>query len=61
VGSSSGGFWQGNPLSVALQPGDTVVVPERAIGGPRNWQGIMQTAQVLSSIAVTSAVVVSNF
>lgn len=61
VGSSGGSFWLGSPLSVALQPGDTVVVPERAFGGPRNWQSILQTAQVLSSIAVTSAVVVGNF
>lgn len=61
VGSSGGGFWQGSPLSTTLQPGDTVVVPERAIGGPRNWQGILQTAQVLSSIAVTSLVVSTSF
>jgi protein involved in polysaccharide export with SLBB domain len=61
VGNSGGGFWEGSPLSATLQPGDTVVVPERAVAGPRNWQSILQTAQVLSSIAVTSAVIVSNF
>jgi protein involved in polysaccharide export with SLBB domain len=47
------GLWSGESLGAALQPGDTVVVPERAIGGPVNWQLIFSAAQVASSIAST--------
>jgi protein involved in polysaccharide export with SLBB domain len=59
VGNAGGGFWQGSPLSVALQPGDTVVVPERAAAGPRNWQAIFMAAQVATSIATTTAVMLN--
>jgi len=50
---SKKGLWSGESLGAALQPGDTVVVPERAIGGPVNWQIIFAAAQVASSIAST--------
>jgi polysaccharide export outer membrane protein len=54
--NNTSGWWLGDPLSVALKPGDTVVVPEKApkIGG-RNWQTIMQSAQVASSVALAVA------
>jgi protein involved in polysaccharide export with SLBB domain len=54
--SNSSGWWSGDPLSASLRPGDTVVVPERApkIGGV-NWTAVMQTAQVLSSVALAVA------
>ena len=55
VASSKSSLWGGDSFSSALQPGDTVVVPERAIGGPPNWQLIFSAAQVASSVA--SAVV----
>jgi len=44
-------LWNGESLNAPLQPGDAVVVPERAIGGPVQWQTIFSGAQVLSSIA----------
>jgi protein involved in polysaccharide export with SLBB domain len=49
-------WWGGDPLSSALRPGDTVVVPEKTpkIGGP-NWQVIMQSLQVASSVALAVA------
>ena len=50
---SKRGLWSGESLGAALQPGDTVVVPERAIGGPVNWQVIFSAAQVASSVAST--------
>jgi len=43
--------WSGESFSSTLQPGDTVVVPERPIGGPRDWQTIFTAAQVASSVA----------
>ena len=47
------GLWGGNALGAALQPGDTVVVPEKAISGGANWQNLFTSAQVASSIAST--------
>ena len=40
-------------MSAVLQPGDTVVVPEKAIGGGPNWTNLFTAAQVASSIAST--------
>jgi polysaccharide biosynthesis/export protein len=50
---SSKGLFSGDSMGAVLQPGDTVVVPERAIGGPIQWQVIFTAAQVASSIATT--------
>ena len=52
VGSKES-MWGGESLSATLEPGDTVVVPEKAIGGGANWQNIFAAAQVASSIAST--------
>lgn len=46
-------LWLGNSLGTTLEPGDTVVVPEKAIGGGPNWQNLFTSAQVASSIAST--------
>ena len=50
------GWWAGDPLSAALRPGDSIVVPEKTpkIGGT-NWALVMQTAQVASSVALAVA------
>lgn len=50
----------GESMNSPLQPGDTVVVPERAIGGPVQWQVIFTAAQVASSIA-TSVFLVMHY
>jgi len=47
-------LWSGRSLSASLQPGDTVVVPEKAIGGGIQWQTVFLAAQVASSIASTA-------
>ena len=54
------GWTSGNSLSAALQPGDMVVVPEKALGGPPVWKTLFQNAQVLSSIA-TSAILAAHY
>jgi protein involved in polysaccharide export with SLBB domain len=54
--NNTSSLFAGDPLSATLRPGDTVVVPEKApkVGGT-NWPVIMQTAQVLSSVALAVA------
>ena len=46
-------LWSGESLGSVLKPGDTVVVPEKAIAGGVQWQNIFLAAQVASSIAST--------
>ena len=46
-------MWSGNSLNAVLQPGDTVVVPEKAIGGGVQWQTLFLATQVASSVAST--------
>ncbi|MGH9575146.1 MAG: SLBB domain-containing protein [Candidatus Acidiferrales bacterium] len=53
VVGGKGGLFSGDSLNAALRPGDTVIVPERAIGGTKNWQNLFTSAQVASSIAST--------
>jgi protein involved in polysaccharide export with SLBB domain len=48
------GLFSGDSLSAELRPGDTVVVPEKAIGGGIQWQTVFLAAQVASSIASTA-------
>jgi polysaccharide biosynthesis/export protein len=46
-------WWAGRSLNSTLQPGDTVVVPEKAIGGGIQWQTVFLAAQVAASITST--------
>jgi polysaccharide export outer membrane protein len=46
-------LFMGDPLNASLQPGDTVVVPEKALGGGLQWQSVLLTAQAASAIAST--------
>lgn len=56
-----GSFWvSGDGMNVPLQPGDMVVVPERALGGPPIWKTLFQNAQILSSIT-TSAILAAHY
>jgi len=43
----------GNSFSAVLLPGDTLVVPEKAIGGGPNWNALFTSAQVASSVVST--------
>jgi polysaccharide biosynthesis/export protein len=49
--ANNGSMWAGDSLSAALQPGDTVVVPEKALGGTVQWQNIFLAAQTAASVA----------
>ncbi|MGH9512045.1 MAG: SLBB domain-containing protein [Terriglobales bacterium] len=56
VAGSSGGLFSGSPLQASLQPGDTVVVPDRAFGGPVNWRNTLQVAQLVSAVGIAVSV-----
>ncbi len=60
VGASSGGWWGGDVLSTRMQAGDSIVVPDKIIGGSMFWKNLMTTAQLMSSVAITAGVA-SNF
>ncbi|HTW31710.1 MAG TPA: SLBB domain-containing protein [Candidatus Sulfotelmatobacter sp.] len=62
-GSVLGGkesLWSGDSLNAALRPGDSVVVPERALGGGVQWQSVFTTASLASSI-VSTAVIAARY
>ncbi len=52
IGSKSG-IWAGQSLGASLEPGDTIVVPEKALGGGPQWQTILATAQAAAAISST--------
>jgi protein involved in polysaccharide export with SLBB domain len=60
IGSHSSLWLTGDALGVALQPGDMVVAPEKALGGPPIWKTLLQNATVLSSLA-TSAILIATY
>lgn len=51
--SSNSSLWSGNSLNAVLQPGDTVVVPEKALGGGIQWQNVFTAASLATSVAST--------
>lgn len=55
-GHSSGGFWSGGVMGARLEPGDSVVVPDKIIGGSVMWKNLLTMAQLASSAAVTASV-----
>jgi hypothetical protein len=60
IGSHGSTWIMGDALSGVLHPGDMVVAPEKAIGGPPIWKTLFQNAQVLSSLT-TSAVLAAAY
>jgi protein involved in polysaccharide export with SLBB domain len=51
---NNAGLFSGDPMNAVLQPGDAIVVPEKAPKiGTRNWSTILQAAQVASTAALT--------
>ncbi len=55
VGKEKSTLFGTSILDVRLHPGDSVVVPEKVIGGSQVWRNLIGTAQVMSSVAVTAA------
>jgi protein involved in polysaccharide export with SLBB domain len=47
-----GSSWDGgNLMNLKLRPGDSVLVPEKIMGGSPVWQNIMGTAMIMSTVA----------
>jgi protein involved in polysaccharide export with SLBB domain len=55
VGRRSGEWYDRDVLSTHLQPGDVIVVPQKIIGASMLWRNLLSTAQIASSIAITTA------
>jgi hypothetical protein len=53
-------LWSGSPLGATLQPGDTVVVPEKALSGGVPWQNLFLGAQVASSV-VSALIIAAHY
>src|SRR5262249_47801370 len=57
IGRSQNGWWGGNVLSTKLEPGDSVIVPEKFLTGSSFMRSLMAWATVLSSFSITAAAV----
>jgi protein involved in polysaccharide export with SLBB domain len=52
-----GSIWSGSSvMNLRIQPGDSIVVPEKVVGGSAAWKNLIGTAQIISSIAITGAI-----
>ena len=51
---ADGSVLTGRALGKKLQPGDQLVVPEKALSGNVPWQNILLAAQVAASITSTA-------
>ncbi len=49
-------WFSGDALSLHLQPGDSVIVPEKIEGGSQRWKNLLATAQLMSSVAIMGSV-----
>ena len=56
VSGGGGMWWHGDVLSSRVGPGDTIVVPEKPIGGSTFWKNLIQISQVAASSAIAAAV-----
>jgi protein involved in polysaccharide export with SLBB domain len=56
VGDQGSVFFGNSVLDLRLHPGDSIVVPEKVLGGSQVWRNLIGTAQIMSSVALTGAV-----
>jgi protein involved in polysaccharide export with SLBB domain len=52
VVGGKGGLFNGGALEAQLQPGDMVVVPDKAFGGSFKWRETLQVAQLVSAVGI---------
>ena len=50
----AGALWNGGVLATVVEPGDTLVVPEKAIGGSNGWKNLIAIAQLAEAAATTA-------
>jgi len=58
VTSRSEGMWSGGVMSSTIGPGDTIVVPERAVAGSSVWKNVVAIAQIAQAGALAAAVAI---
>ena len=46
------GLFNGGALESAMQPGDMIVVPSKALGGGFKWRQTLEVAQLVSAIGI---------
>jgi protein involved in polysaccharide export with SLBB domain len=56
VGEQGSILFGNSVLDLRLHPGDSIVVPEKVMGGSQIWRNLIGTAQIMSSVALTGAV-----
>jgi protein involved in polysaccharide export with SLBB domain len=56
VVAQSNSWINGSIMNLRLRPGDTIVVPEKLIGGSPVWRNLIAAAQIMSSVALTGAI-----
>ncbi len=57
IGNGGGlGWWNSDPLSVTLNPGDMVYVPEKFITNNSTLKALSEAAQIVSSVALATSV-----
>ena len=54
VSRHGGELWNGGILSTVIEPGDTIVVPEKAVGGSSGWKNLIAIAQLAEAAATTA-------
>ncbi|HUJ94121.1 MAG TPA: SLBB domain-containing protein [Terriglobales bacterium] len=52
VVGGKGGMFVGGATEAAIQPGDMVVVPDKAFGGGISWRNTLQVAQLVSAVGI---------
>jgi len=56
VSGQGDGWWGGDVMSSQVMPGDTIVVPEKAIGGSTFWKNALTISQFTQSAALAAVV-----
>jgi protein involved in polysaccharide export with SLBB domain len=56
-GGATDGWWHESVMSTVLRPGDTLVAPERLLGGSQTFKTLLESAQIVSSIAISAKAV----
>lgn len=56
VVAHAGSWVNGSLMSMQLRPGDSIVVPEKMVGGSVFWRNLVGTAQVISAAALPLAI-----
>jgi protein involved in polysaccharide export with SLBB domain len=59
LGHSERHLWSDGVLSERLGPGDTIIVPEKAVSNRSTWKTIVESVQVISGLAIAARVATS--